>query len=110
MSMRAEPITLFGADDCYDTQRTRQQLIQLGIPFNEIRIDDDPIATSFVTVVNGGYRSTPTLLIGQGKEKVVITEPTNPELVAILRQIGYDHVALTLPDTINSLQCSPEGL
>lgn len=73
-------IIMYGAADCDDTERTREYLQARGIPFREVNIDRDPEAERFVMFINNGYRSTPTLVIGDGKRKIVLTEPTNKEL------------------------------
>lgn len=83
------PLTLYGATDCDDTACTRERLRQLGIPFREVNIDHDPDAERFVIFINGGYRSTPTLVFGEGKHKTILTEPTNAELNETLAQAGY---------------------
>lgn len=74
------PIILYGATDCDDTERTRAFLQARGVPFREVNIDHDAEAERFVIFINGGFRSTPTLAIGEGKRKVILTEPTNEEL------------------------------
>ncbi len=83
------PLTLYGATDCDDTERTRTHLCKLGIPFREVNIDDDAEAEQFVKFINQGYRSTPTLVLGEGKFKIVVTEPTDQELEQVLIQAGY---------------------
>lgn len=80
----AEPITMFGAQDCDDTERTRAWLVAHQIPFREITIDTNPDAAAFVITANAGDRSTPTLLIGSGKQKLLLTEPTEDELAGLL--------------------------
>lgn len=80
----AVPITLYGATDCDDTQRTRACLIQRGIHFREINIDHDPDAERFVIYINNGFRSTPTLVIGAGKYKIILTEPADTQLDEVL--------------------------
>jgi mycoredoxin len=89
--MQSESITLtmLGATDCDDTQRVRDHLNKLGIVFSEINIDDDSDAERFVIYVNGGFRSTPTLILSVGKLKNVLAEPTNEELEAVLEAAGY---------------------
>ncbi|MFQ5433285.1 MAG: glutaredoxin family protein [Anaerolineae bacterium] len=74
------PIVMYGSTTCDDTERSRNHLQALGIPFREVNIDHDPEAEQFVIFINGGYRSTPTLVIGEGKLKTILTEPTNAEL------------------------------
>jgi len=82
-------LTLYGATDCDDTERTRSHLRALGIPFHEVNIDHDPAAEQFVTFINRGNRSTPTLVLGDGKTKMIVTEPTDDELDQMLTQAGY---------------------
>jgi mycoredoxin len=83
------PLTLYGADDCDDTEHTLDRLRARRIPFREISIDHDPAAEQFVIFINNGYRSTPTLVFGAGQWKIVLTEPTDEQLVQALRQAGY---------------------
>lgn len=86
------PLTLYGATDCDDTERTRARLRELGLPFREVNIDRDPEAERFVIFINRGYRSTPTLVLGEGRFKIVVTEPSAEELVQALQQAGYSIV------------------
>lgn len=83
------PIVLYGAEDCDDTLRTRDYLQRLKVPFQEISIDQDSEAERFVIFINGGFRSTPTLVLGERKRKVVLTEPSARELVKTLKELGY---------------------
>ncbi len=83
------PPTLYGADDCDDTEHTRGRLRAWRIPFREISIDHDPAAEQFVVFINNGYRSTPTLVFGAGQWKIVLTEPADEQLAQALRQAGY---------------------
>ncbi|GAB4462040.1 MAG: hypothetical protein OHK0041_25690 [Anaerolineales bacterium] len=83
------PIVMYGATDCDDTQRTREHLQARGVPFREVNIDHDTEAERFVIFINGGYRSTPTLLIGEGKRKMILTEPTNKELDEAIRFLSH---------------------
>ena len=83
------PLTLYGAGDCDDTERTRGLLLAWAIPFGEVSIDHDPAAEQFVVFINNGYRSTPTLVFGAGQWKIVLTEPADEQLAQALRQAGY---------------------
>ncbi len=80
------PIVMYGSTTCDDTERSRGHLQARGIPFREVNINYDPEAERFVIFINGGYRSTPTLVIGEGKLKTILTEPTNAELDEVLAQ------------------------
>jgi mycoredoxin len=64
-------------------------LNKLGIPFQEINISEDEEAEQFVIYINGGNRSTPTVVLGEGKWKVVLTEPSDEQLEAALVGAGY---------------------
>lgn len=83
------PIVLYGTPECEDTEQVRQFLQAHGIPFKEVNINEDQQAEQFVLFINGGYRSTPTVVIGEGKVKMVLTEPSSQELAQILHQAGY---------------------
>ncbi len=83
------PITIYGAPNCEDTEQVRQFLKAHAIPFKEVNIDEDPQAESFVIFINHGLRSTPTVVIGEGKIKIILTEPSDQELTQSLHQAGY---------------------
>ena len=83
------PITMYGATYCDDTQRTRSFFQQESVPFEDINIDHDAEAEQFVKFINRGHRSTPTLVIGEGRRKLIWTEPSNQELAALIVSAGY---------------------
>ena len=85
----ALPITLYGAQGCHDTDRSRDYLNAQAIPFTEVDIGEDAEAARFVTFINGGNRSTPTIVFGDGDYKLILTEPTNEALGSALAQAGY---------------------
>lgn len=91
------PLFLYGATDCDDTEHTRHRLHSLGIPFQEVNIDQDDESERFVLCVNRGYRSTPTLVFGEGKFKIIVTEPTDQELDQVLMRAGH-----SVPNTTQS--------
>jgi mycoredoxin len=91
------PLTLYGATDCDDTERTRASLRELGVSFREVNIDHDPEAERFVLFINRGYRSTPTLVFGEGTFKIIVTEPTDRDLGQVLIRAGH-----SIPNTIQS--------
>ncbi len=80
--------TMYGATTCDDTERTRGWLNAWGVECREVNIDDDPEADAFVRVINQGFRSTPTLVFGAGRRKVILTEPTEAELREMLAEAG----------------------
>jgi glutaredoxin len=58
-------------------------------PVREINVDLDAKAERFVIFINEGKRTTPTLVIGEGKQKTIISEPTNAELDELSTCAGY---------------------
>lgn len=80
-------LTVYGRPDCDDTDTVRAYLQALGVAFTEVNIDEDAAANQFVLFINGGFRSTPTVIFGVGKRKVILTEPTEIELDEALKAI-----------------------
>jgi mycoredoxin len=80
------PITMYGATECEDTARVREHLQTLGYPFNEVNIDLAKDGENFVIFVNRGERITPTLVIGEGLLKIVLTEPSNAQVEVVLQK------------------------
>lgn len=81
------PIVVYGSTDCDDTERTRSYLCECGIPFQEVNIDHVPDAAQFVRFINNGYCSTPTLVLGEGKHKIILTEPSNEVLKHVISRV-----------------------
>ncbi len=85
----AEPLTMYGAGNCDDTERTRTNLRRWGVSFREIDILQDAAAAIFVQVMNDGNQTTPTLVFGNGKRKLVVVEPSDDELRQVLIETGH---------------------
>ena len=77
-----DAITVYGADWCAMTTRTRHFLDDQKVPYKYIDIDNDPEAAAWVASQNDGKEKKPTLNVNG---KVVIT-PTNTQLEAVLRE------------------------
>jgi len=77
-------ITVYGADWCGDTRRTRKQLDALGVPYDYVDIDEDKAAEAWITQQNNGKRKTPTVDVNG----TVLIEPTNPKMEQALRDQG----------------------
>jgi mycoredoxin len=77
-----KPIKVYGAEWCEDTQRTRAQLNELGVPYQYVDIDQDKAAEAFITGKNNGKRKTPTVDLGDGR---FLFEPTNEQMEAALK-------------------------
>ena len=77
-------IKVFGADWCEDTQRSREQLDELGLKYDYINIDKDAASQAWVKQQNGGKQKTPTIDV----EGRIIIEPSNEQLEILLRETG----------------------
>ena len=73
-------VVVYKADWCSDSRRAVSWLTEHEIPFEAIDIDEDEGASERVMELNGGNRSTPTILI-DGEH--VATEPSRGELAAL---------------------------
>lgn len=91
------PVTLYGATDCDDTEHIRSRLDALGVPYREVNIDTSGEAERFVIFINAGYRSTPTLVFGEGKVKLILTEPEDEALTQWLAWAGYSAAGSASP-------------
>lgn len=89
MDATSLPLTVYGGRDCDDTEGVAGHLDAWQIPYRLIIIDDNPEAERFVIFINNGYRSTPTLVFGDGNYKILLTEPTNEELEYVLKMAGH---------------------
>ena len=74
-------VKVYGADWCEDTQRTREHLEKLSIPYDYIDVDDDKAAEAWIKQQNRGKRNTPTVDFG-GK---ILIEPSNEQVNEVLR-------------------------
>jgi mycoredoxin len=76
---------MYGRDDCDDTEAIREYFKTSHIDFREVNINEDREAEQFVIFINDGFRSTPTLILGTGKHKTILTEPSTNEIESILK-------------------------
>ena len=74
-------ITIYGADWCEDTQRTRELLDELAVPYHYVDIENNPEAEDLITEANNGKRVTPTVDRGDGR---MLFEPSDEEMEAAL--------------------------
>lgn len=81
------PVVMYASPTCEDSDLARNRLRELAIPFQEIDVDADAASARYVERVNGGFRSTPTLVFGD--EAFIVVEPTVEELGRALRRAGY---------------------
>jgi mycoredoxin len=81
-------ITMFGRPGCQDTARARAYMNDQQTPFVEVNIDENPEADAFVRFINHGERITPTIIVGEGHYKIVLTNPDNAELESVTRSVS----------------------
>ncbi len=77
-------VTVYGADWCGDTTRTRQFLQELDIEFNYYNIDKDEAMKRTAETLSGGTK-IPVVDLGDGK---VLVEPLNNDLEKALYETG----------------------
>ena len=69
-------IKVYGADWCEDTQRTREHLDKLSVPYEYINVDHDKSAETWIKSQNKGKRNTPTVDLGG----TILIEPTDEQV------------------------------
>ena len=82
----ADSITMYGADWCGDTRRSKALLTLLGVPYAFVDVDQDAAASAWAARQNGGRRRIPTIALGLRGS--VLVEPSDDELAAALRDAG----------------------
>jgi mycoredoxin len=75
-------ITMYGADWCEDTRRSRRLLRRLHMPYRYVNVDEDVDGLERARALNKGERRTPTIDLGLGAAPLV--EPDNDLLTAAL--------------------------
>lgn len=84
---------------CPDCERARQLLQDNGVPFQEVMIDLDPAARSFVEKITG-YRSVPTLVVSRPGEQAPLADPRPLEKGRSPRGVDRGAV-ITEPDLLS---------
>ena len=79
-------ITVYGADWCEDTRRSRRHLRRLHVPHRYLNVDEDSEALNRALALNGGKRRTPIIDLGMGGKAVV--EPSNETLTGALVEMA----------------------
>ncbi len=77
-----EQITMYTTPWCGFCKRLKSQLARDGITLQEVDIERDPAAAEYVTEVNGGNQTVPTLVFADG------TAMTNPSLAQVKEKIA----------------------
>ena len=89
-------ITVYGADWCGDTRRSRALLDRLGLAYADVDVDAHPTAGAWAAAQNGGERRIPVVVLGAGGATLIV--PSDDAMLAALRRTGYlDPVADDAP-------------
>jgi mycoredoxin len=57
-------MTVYTTTTCGPCRRLKRQLSELGIPFNEVDVDEHPEFNARIEAASGGYRTVPTVALG----------------------------------------------
>ena len=71
-------IKFYGTSWCPSSWRAKKLLIEKGVEFDWINIDEDPAGREFVIEINDGNRSVPTIVFRDGD---ILVEPSSNELL-----------------------------
>ena len=82
----ADGITMYGADWCGDTRRSKRLLDRLGMPYAFVDVDQDAAASAWAANQNGGRRRIPTIALSP--RGPVLVEPSDDDLSTALRDAG----------------------
>ena len=77
-------VTIYSTTWCGHCRRLKRQLDEAGIAYEEIDIDEHQQYTERIVAATGGYRTVPTLQIGDR----LLVNPTVPEVRAALGTVA----------------------
>ena len=78
------PVTIYSTTWCGHCRRLKRQLDDAGIGYEEIDIDEHEQYADRIVAATGGYRTVPTLQIGDR----LLVNPTVPEVRAALEPLS----------------------
>ena len=70
-------IVMYGAEWCGDCRRSKAFLVERGVPFTYVDLEERPDEMAEVMRRNDGLRSIPVIVFDDGSH---LTEPSNQEL------------------------------
>ena len=83
--MTTAPLTIYTTSWCGYCHRLKTVLTAAGIPYDEVDIEGDAAAANFVTSVNAGNRTVPTVKFADGS---TLTNPGAAQVKAKLADLG----------------------
>jgi mycoredoxin len=83
--MSNAPLTMYTTSWCGFCHRLKTALRSERISYDEVDIEQDPAAAEFVSSVNGGNRTVPTVKFSDGS---TLTNPSAAQIKAKLAEVG----------------------
>tara|TARA_B100001741_G_scaffold93666_1_gene76823 strand:- start:278 stop:547 length:270 start_codon:yes stop_codon:yes gene_type:complete len=82
-------IVMYSRNLCSDCIRSKNFLEKNEIPFEEINIIENPQFKEKVENLNNGRQTVPTIIIENQSEKIILSEPSDAELLISIRKLSY---------------------
>jgi mycoredoxin len=87
-------VTVYGADWCGETIRTKSQLDSLGVNYDYIDVDANKEAETRVIRWNGGHkRKVPVVVLKHEDAESMVIAPSPTELKSELNRLGLTDAA-----------------
>lgn len=84
-SINPGKIIMYGVSWCGDCRRARRVFAAVGTSYEDIDVDADAQAEAFITQLNNGKRSVPTIVFPDGS---VMVEPGDDDLATKLKGLS----------------------
>ena len=82
-------IVMYSRNLCSDCIRSKNFLEKNQIPFEEINIIENPEFKETVESLNNGRQTVPTIIIENQSEKIILSEPSDAELLISIKKLSY---------------------
>ena len=82
-------IVMYSRNLCSDCIRSKNFLEKNEIPFKEINIIENPQYKDIVESLNNGRQTVPTIIIENRSEKIILSEPSDAELLISIKKLSY---------------------
>tara|TARA_Y100000814_G_scaffold265576_1_gene218919 strand:+ start:244 stop:513 length:270 start_codon:yes stop_codon:yes gene_type:complete len=82
-------IVMYSRNLCSDCIRSKNFLEKNEIPFEEINIIENPQYKDTVESLNNGRQTVPTIIIENRSEKIILSEPSDAELLISIKKLSY---------------------
>ena len=83
---KSTTVRVYGTTWCPDCALAKRVLDGFAVEYEWIDITENQQAIDYVTSVNGGNRSVPTIVFPEGD---ILTEPSRQALMTTLARLGY---------------------